>query len=113
MTCLFAVLDSDIHVSRRTCAGLHAPSTFSWTGIAGPGDVPAPTPDPVKPPGPPAPDPTPLPDSPEIPPLPEPHTPPVTDPDVPAPVIDPVPPPDQRPRAWFGIGALGSSCARF
>jgi len=99
MTFLFAACDRDIRISRRAMATLFAPSTFSWIGIAGPGDVPAPTPDPVKPPGAPAPSP-PTPGSPEIPPLPEPHDSPITDPDIPAPVIDPVPPPEQRPRAW-------------
>lgn len=92
------ICDSDIRVPRLARATLYAPSTFSWTGM---GEVPAPTPDPVKPPGPPSqPPPTPLPDSPEIPPMPEPTPPPLVDPDEPAPVVDPVPPPDQRPRAW-------------
>ena len=57
MKLFFDVDDNQMHVTRCATARLYAPSTFSWTGIAGPGEVPAPTPDPVKPPGPPPPDP--------------------------------------------------------
>jgi len=43
MKLFFDVDDNQMHVTRCATARLYALSTFSWTGIAGPGEVPAPT----------------------------------------------------------------------